>query len=58
MNQFLLTAIKGFTILTGFTFFAHSRFMSAQFKSYINPHPIFNENYIFRDEDMPPNAYT
>ena len=38
MNRYLYTAGKGFTILTGFTLFAHSRFMPTNLKTYMNPH--------------------
>ena len=57
MNQFWFTAGKGFTIFTGLTLFAHSRFMSTQLKTYLNPHPFFRENFKHRDEDIPPTGY-
>ena len=57
MNPILYNAGKGFAILTGFTFFAHSRFMHTQLKTCLNPHPFFRENCKHRDEDIPPTGY-
>ena len=40
MNNFMYTAGKGLFVLTGFTLFAHSRFMPTHLKTYMNPRPI------------------
>lgn len=56
MNQFIYTIGKGFAILTGITLFSHSRFMPSTLKTYLNPHPFFEENLkLNNDIDLPPN---
>ena len=57
MNSFLYTTGKCFTIFTGLTLVVHSRFMPPTLKYKMNPHPIFEKNIKYKNNDMPPTAY-